>query len=125
MLISLPRVKAKKNRPNRGQVLATAVEASGLNKETVAAKAGYKRSSYYKHIKDPNLEYHILIAYGRALKHDFTEEFPDMPKYVLDDPQETYGKPITLDEAIKQRDYWKDKYIDLLEKYNGLIEGRK
>jgi hypothetical protein len=87
-------------------------------------RANYSRSSYYKHISNPDLDFHILIAYGKAIGHDFTEEFPEMPKYVLEDPEETYSKPLTLDEAIRQRDQWKDKYLDLLEKYNRMIEER-
>ena len=121
-MISLPSLKSKKTKPNRGQILAAAVEATGLNKEDVAIKAGYSRSSYYKHIDNPDLEFHILIAYGRAIKHDFTEEFPDMPKYLMEDPEETYSQPLSLEEAIRQRDSWKDKYIILLEKYNKMME---
>ncbi len=117
-------VTTKRTKLNRGQVLATAVEATGMNKLDVAARAGYSRSSYYKHIENPQLEYHILMAYGKAIKYDFTEEFPDMPKYVLEDPEEQYTKTPSLDEAIRQRDQWKDKYLELLEKYNRLIEQR-
>jgi hypothetical protein len=28
------------------------------------------------------------------------------------------------EELIRQRDYWKDKYVELLEKYNKCIEDR-
>jgi len=117
-------VTRKRTKLNRGQVLATAVEASGLGKEEVANKAGYSRSAYYKHIENPNLDYHILIIYGKAIKYDFTEEFPDMPKYLLEEPEEAYGKPKTLEEAIKIMELWKNKYLELLEKYNRLIEAR-
>lgn len=109
---------------DRGRILAIAVESTGLNKEEVATKAGYSRSAYYKHIAEPELDYHILIAYGKAIKYDFTEQIPDMPKYMVYDPEETYGKPVSLEEAVRQRDMWRDKYIELLEKYNRLIEER-
>jgi len=112
----------KKPRLHRGRILAAAVEATGLNKETVAIKAGYSRSSYYKHIDNVDLDFYILMAYGKAIKHDFTEELPEMPKYLLEDPEETYTRPVSIEEAIRQRDQWKDKYLELLEKYNRLIE---
>jgi len=112
----------KKSRLHRGRILAAAVEATGLNKETVAIKAGYSRSSYYKHIDNVDLDFYILMAYGKAIKHDFTEELPEMPKYLLEDPEESYTKPVSIEEAIRQRDLWKDKYLELLEKYNRLIE---
>ena len=114
----------KKTKLNRGQILAAAVEASGLGKEEAAKKAGYTRSAYYKHIENPNLDDHILIAYGKAIKYDFTEEFPDMPKYMMEEPEEAYGKPKTIDEAGKIIELWKNKYLELLEKYNRMIEER-
>ena len=115
-------MKNKRIRLNRGQVLATAVEVSGLNKEEAAKRAGYTRSAYYKHIENPELDYHILMAYGKAIGHDFTEEFPNMPKYVFSEPEELYGIPKTLEEANKLLEVWKGKYVELLEKYNRLIE---
>lgn len=114
----------KRTKLNRGQVLATAVEATGLNKEQVAIKAGYSRSGYYKHIENPDLDFHILMAYGKAIGHDFTQEFPEMPRYLLEEPEQMYGKKPSLEEVVRQRDQWKDKYLELLEKYNKLIEER-
>lgn len=112
----------KKTKLNRGQVLSTAVEASRINKEKVAVKAGYSRSSYYKHISNPDLDFHILAAYGKAIGYDFSDQFPEMPRYMVYDPEENYQSPQTIAEAIVQRDAWKDKYYELLEKYNILME---
>lgn len=117
-------MKSKRTHIHRGQALATAVEMTGLGKEEVAAKAGYSRSAYYKHVENPRLDYHILMAYGKAIGHDFTEEFPDMPKYVIEEPEEKYIAPQTVEEATRQMELWKDKYLELLEKYNRLIEER-
>lgn len=103
-------------------MLSSVVESTRINKEKVAVKAGYSRSSYYKHISNPDLDFHILTAYGKAIQYDFTEQFPDMPKYMVYDPEENYDAPKSLDDALKQRDSWKDKYYDLLEKYNSMME---
>jgi hypothetical protein len=106
-------------KPDRGRLLAIAVEGTGLNKEDVASKAGYSRSAYYKHIENPNLDDHILIAYGRAMNYDFTELIPELPKYLkLDDSAKVN------EQLLRERDYWKDKYVELLEKYNKMIEER-
>jgi len=125
LCLSLTPLKKGKTHIHRGQILKDAVEATRLNKEDVAAKAGYTRSSYYKHIQDPELPYHILAAYGRAMRHDFTDELPEMPKYIVEEPESGYTKGMTIDDLLKQIDYWKDKYIELLEKYNRLIEERR
>ncbi len=113
----------KRSKLDRGQVLATAVEASGIKKEEVALKAGYSRSAFYKHVENPNLDYHIIMAYGKALNYDFTQEFPDMPRYEIHDAETFYNStPTTREEMLMQRDYWRDKYYELLEKYTGMIE---
>ena len=113
----------RRTKLDRGQILAALVEASGLKKEDVALRAGYSRSAYYKHVENPNLDYHILIAYGKAINHDFTQEFPEMPRYELEDPETIYVRlPKTVDEAVLQRDFWRNKYFDLLEKYTSIIE---
>ena len=93
--------------------------------QEAAKKAGYSRSAYYKHIENPNLEYHILMAYGKAIGHDFTEEFPDMPKYLVEDPEhEIFKTPKTFEDAVRLMETWKGKYVELIEKYNRLLEER-
>ncbi len=121
MFISLPLLKKKITSLHRGQLLEDAVKASRLKKEEVAAKAGYQRTSYYKHIREPDLPYHILTAYGKAIKHDFTEFLPDMPKYMIEEADSQYNQPATLEDARRQIDYWKTKYIDLLERFNQIV----
>ena len=116
-------LKTKQKTIHRGEVLQTAVNKSDLSITQIARKAGYSRSSYYHHISDPLLSYEILEAYGKVISYDFTEDFPEMHKYMMQDPSEAYAQ-LTLEEAVKQRDLWKEKYIILLEKYNTLIEER-
>lgn len=114
-------MKSKAAKINRGALLAAAVTATGINKEEIARKAGYSRASYYKHINDPDLPYHILTAYGKVINRDFTDDFADMPKYLFDTID---AKPQTLAEAIQQIENWKSKYFEILEKYNKVIEDR-
>ena len=97
-----------------------------MKKEDAARKANYSRSAYYKHIKNPGLDYHILIDYGKAIKHDFTEDFPDMPKYLLEDPEEEiHNTPKTFEEAVKLMEMWKRKYVELIDRHTRLLEERR
>ena len=102
--------------------MAAAVTTSGMNVEDVADRAGYSRSAYYKHVKKADLDFHILIEYGKALRFDFSDEFPEMPKYLIQEPDEIYDVPETLDQAKTMLAQLKNKYTDLLEKYNLLME---
>jgi len=125
VFISLTPLKKSKAYIHRGHILKDAVEATRFKKGDIAAKAGYTRSSYYKHILDAELPYHILAAYGKALKIDFTDELPEMPKYLIEEKDTLYTKGMTIEDLLKQVEYWKDKYIELLEKYNRLIEEKR
>lgn len=95
------------------------VKRSKLTITEIVNRAEYSRSSYYTHIHNPLLRYDILEIYGKVLNYDFTDHFPDMVKYVS---FTTPKQEITLDQAIRERDQWKDKYFNLLEKYNFLVE---
>jgi hypothetical protein len=110
---------------HRGEALEEAVKKTRTKVTQLVKKVGVSRGTYYNHIQDPKLSYEILEAYGKVLKYDFTQVIPQMPKYIFDEPEDTYGKPNNLEEAIRQIDYWKDKYISLLERYNSLIELRE
>ena len=120
---SFTSLKSKQKNIHRGEVLQAAVKKSDLRITQIAKRAGYSRSSYYHHISDPTLSYEILETYGKVLNYDFTEDFPEMHKYMMQDPSEGYAQ-LTVEDAVKQRDLWKEKYFSLMEKYNSLIEER-
>lgn len=109
----------KKKHIHRGEVLAAIVSRSGQTIKEVANRAGYSRAAYYSHTKNPNLSFDILEQYGKALSVDFTDHFPEMVKYLS---YNIKNENLTLEQAIKERDLWKDKYLNLLEKYNYLVE---
>jgi hypothetical protein len=92
----------------------------------VAQKAGYKRVTYYSHTKKEDLSFAILNKYARAIGHDFSDEIPGIEPFIVQEEDHTYKKdPATLKEALKQRDHWKDKYYELMEKYQSLLEKSK
>lgn len=46
-----------------------------------------------------------------------------MIRYIaFEEPKADYGEALTFDTLIKQRDQWRDKFYDLLEKYDKLRE---
>lgn len=110
---------------HRGNALAKAIQQSELSKTVIAKKAGYNRTSLYNHIRTADLSFDILEKYGKALSYDFTRIFPEMIRYIaFEDPKSEYRESLTFDQILKQRDQWRDKYYDLLEKYNKLIEDK-
>lgn len=115
-------LKTKEKHTHRGEVLQAAVKKSPLSITQLVKRMGMSRGTYYNHIDDPNLTFETLEQYGKVLGYDFTNDFPEMQKYIVEEPVMPYGEPKSLNEAIKQRDYWrsqadvwKNKYIELLE----------
>jgi hypothetical protein len=109
---------------DRGKLLEDIVEESGMPIAKLVKKLGYKgRGSYYAHIKKPDLPLEILFAYGKVLKYDLSDQFPEVSQFLLQDPEvEYHTKPKTFAEAVELLTAWKEKYYMLLEKYTKLIE---
>lgn len=109
---------------HRGKILKKIIENQSpkISIAQIARKIGYDRTTVYQHFNNDKLEYSTILKYGKALKHDFSVEFPDMLAYIslVEEPIAEY-RAVSVSEALKERDYWKDKYIALMEKHNELI----
>lgn len=78
------------------------------------------------HIKKKDLSVHILNKYARAISHDFSEDIEEINQFLTGEPDSAYStEPVTLQEAIKQRNEWKEKYYAVMEKYLKCIENKK
>ena len=109
---------------HRGKILENFIK-DRVPKVSIAALArniGYDRTTVYQHFGNDNLDYSIILKYGKALNHDFSREFPEMMDFMSSkqEPLTEYNI-MTTAEALQERDYWKDKYIGLMERYNELI----
>lgn len=103
---------------HRGQLLKKAVKDSGIPVTTLIKRVHFSRTTYYNHIDNKDLPLDILVQYGKALGIDFSVNFPQL-KHI---ESFTNKKPLNLEDAISEINYWKDKYYELLEKYNFSIE---
>lgn len=108
--------------PHKGEILEVIARKKSRSLSELADKMDYDRATLYRHFKDPDLSDTIILHYAKALKYDFSKEFPDLASYtnLLQEPLGEYT-PLTISEALKQVDYWRTKYIDLLEKHNALL----
>ncbi len=115
----------KKKKIHRGEILKQVAAESDLSITQIVKRAGYKtRRSFYTHVEDPDLSFEILEKYGKALNHNFREDFPSMPEYSLEEmPSPPYkSKPKTLEEATEIIEYWRSRFYEELEKNNKLLE---
>ncbi|AIM39249.1 hypothetical protein KO02_23085 [Sphingobacterium sp. ML3W] len=108
---------------NRGEFLNKIITQKGINIGKLMKRIGYHRTTYYTHIKQSKLDYSILSKYAKEIPYDFAIEFPEIRQYNYSiEPQ---NKIQSVKDVEADRDKWKDKYYDLLEKYNNLLEQSK
>lgn len=89
----------------------------------------FGRTTYYLHILRADLKFEILLRYGKAIKHDFAEDFPELIQYNLVTIDESIEGITSLEEAKKVAMLWKKKYYgqleqnrDLSDKYQAVLE---
>lgn len=114
---------------HRGEILQKRFEQSELKFITVRQKLGVSHNTIKNWFLMPNLEWEKVIAFGKAIGHDFRVDFPEMPDIiysgVVEEPEETYESlPKTLDDCLKQRENWMHKYYALLEKHVAMLESK-
>lgn len=113
-------VKSIDLKKHRGEYLNGVVRKKGIKIKVLTELAGYDRSTFYNHIKDPNLPYTILAKYGKIMHHDFALDYPELAINTPVDPTAI----TTFEEMEKDRDRWKIKYEALSELLNNYLDDR-
>ena len=106
-------------------MLDTAVREHSTNISQMVKKLGISRGTFYNHIKDPNLSFETLAKYGKVIRHDFAQDLPEMKRYIFEEAEVPYGVPKTIEEAIEQRDYWRERYYKKNEEFLKLLAGKE
>lgn len=110
---------------HRGELLKQVFDKELVNISKTAKKMKIDRATIYRHFADAELSLDYILKYGEAIDYDFSKEFPELLQ-IIQDPNTVYQKkaPKTYGELEKEVDYWKDKYIQLLEQYNLVISNK-
>ncbi|RZL19318.1 MAG: XRE family transcriptional regulator [Pedobacter sp.] len=97
-----------------GQLLEKVIRKKGLNISKLAKAIGVDRRSMYNWFSEPELKAGVLERIAEAIDYDFSAE---VPKASIKHPD-----LIASSKEIRDDEYWKDKYIDLLERYSNLLK---
>lgn len=119
---------------HRGEVVKRYVKLSGVSVTRVSQLLGKSRPTLNNWFSQQNLDYKIILQIGQAIKHDFTEQFPEIKMYktdfLLKDENAKVDYPAKFMEMKAELDRWKteaytmakelseikDKYYTLLLK---------
>src|SRR5690606_8895903 len=105
-----------------GEIIEKVIRKNGYNVSELARTAKVTRRSIYNWFNQPKLKQQVILKIGDALQHDFSAEFPEL--FASRDFQRATGirtNTETLNAEKGRANYWKDKYIDVLEEYNELL----
>ena len=95
-----------------GKLLEKVVRKKGFNISELARKLGVNRRTIYNWFGEENINRETMQRIADTIEHDFSNDYKDSN----DNPALS-----TQDPLIKDDEYWKDKYIDLLERYAELL----
>lgn len=100
---------------HRGEIVEKVVRESGMPLSELARRLKKSRRHIYNMFENPKLSLDEIVEIGKIVNYDFASEFTDVRNEVgfLSDSDEKY---------CANSNNWKEKYIELLEKYNKLLE---
>lgn len=113
---------------HHGQILEKVVRRNGHSISDVARLTNVNRRSVYNWFNQPHLKPEIIYRIGCVIDHDFSVELPHL--FTADDFNKERrhslisGVREETSDDLSNKHYWKDKYIDLLERYNELLSNK-
>jgi plasmid maintenance system antidote protein VapI len=107
-----------------GEIIERTIRRNGYSISELARLMKVNRRSIYNWFNQPKFKPEIIFKIGCALKHDFSNEFPELFSSV--EFQHAFNNSKLLNTALLSEErekinYWKDKYINLLEEYNQIL----
>ena len=107
---------------HKGEILEKAVRDSGMPLTKLTQRLKKSRRWIYNAFENPNVTIDYILEIGKIIHHDFSDDIIELKKYRnmaaalhLEENQDD-------SESNKSVEYWKNKYLNLLEKYNLLLE---
>jgi hypothetical protein len=105
---------------HHGGIIEKVIRREGPSLTDLAKILNVNRRSIYNWFMQQRLKPETIIRIGRAMKHDFSVEFPEL--FVSGDFKDQPAIKVELENDFNG---WKEKYIDLLERYNILLESKE
>ena len=107
---------------HKGEIQEKAVRDSGIPLTKLTKKLSKSRRWIYNAFENPNVSIDYILEIGKIIHHDFSEDIAELKRY------RTFAAITNLEETgsitgdTQSVDYWKNKYLRLLEKYNEILE---
>jgi len=103
---------------HRGQILDNAIREKGITFAAAAKRCKISRRTLYNYLENPELPWQKIIEFEENLQLDLGKYFTQLRKY-----KSVNAEPLILKES-QEAVYWRNKYIELLERYALHLEAR-
>jgi plasmid maintenance system antidote protein VapI len=103
-----------------GEIIERTIRRNGYSISELSRLMNVNRRSIYNWFNQPKFKTDIIFKIGCALKHDFSIEFPELfssEEFQKAFNQKKFSAEVNVLEEMEKVNYWKDKYINLLEDY--------
>jgi hypothetical protein len=105
---------------HRGEILETAIRQSGVPITRIVKKLSKSRRWLYNQFTRQDVSLDVFLEIGKLIHHDFSQELSEFKSnarrtHLIEDAKDNeYGN--------QTAQFWKDKYMHLLEEYNELLK---
>ena len=106
---------------HRGEIIKEAIYTSGCTVTEIAKSIGKSRRWMYLMFENSNVSLDIVLQIGKIIHYDFSLEIKEFS------PSQKIIEKASFDSKKEDSDaeYWKNKYLNLLEEYNDLLKMKK
>lgn len=108
-----------------GDIVKNEVTRSGKNKTQIAKDIGRSRTLLNNILDEEYMELDYVLKIGKSIRHDFTDQLPELNKYVFQEEEvhyDTFNKSELKNELLDlQRKYisLQEAHIQLLNEVRG------
>jgi transcriptional regulator with XRE-family HTH domain len=110
-----------------GQIVEKVIRRNGYSISELARLTNVNRRSVYNWFHQKRLKPEIIYRIGVALNYDFSKDFPKLllDLHINEIKSNNVSAPFNNSPIDRtEENYWKDKYIKLLEKYNDSLTAK-
>jgi transcriptional regulator with XRE-family HTH domain len=98
---------------HRGEIIKEVVYKSGFPITELAKRMGKSRRWVYLLFENPTVSIDTILQIGAIIHYDFSDELEGLKPHIINENSSVYSK---------EDEYWKNKYLKLLEEYNELLK---
>ena len=105
---------------HKGEIIETAIRQSGYSITEISKRLKISRRHLCNLFQKYNIDNETILEIGKIINHDFSGEIKGLTISIAEEPIEKYTTQ--ADKNREEVNFWKNKYISLLEEHKLLLE---